>query len=189
MTTNVCGDETLEVVRAVIVWEMRLRLHCAGLSILDFNSESALEMNQGATVMLERCTFSRNTIEWKWGSSGRNGLIPVRAVSATADDLPSQDTILLLKQCSIFDNTATDILVSSSEKFPFTYFDAKIYSDEEREVYYQKTADVIGTTLPLDQAPANRPGIGPSTPWFATLQEVWRLSFVIYGSVFFRILT
>ena len=146
----------------------------AGLSITNFESDtSALWINNGATVTLEGCTLSRNSISDAYTNSA---VISVNAVDPDSSVSQQQDTILRLRQCTFSSNTANHTLVAR-EISPYTLFDVGIYSYVERKVWKLRelNGDYLrsqGTTLPLAQAPTSRPGIDASTPWLLNVQQV-----------------
>ena len=130
----------------------------AGLKIIDFESEySALQISDEATVTLEGCTLSRNSISDAYANN---------AVIRVLDE----DTILRLRQCTLSGNTAPNMLAVRCNSCAMS--DVGIYSDVEREVYLDSDSPSQATTLPLAQAPASRPGIDASTPWLLNVQQV-----------------
>lgn len=148
----------------------------AGLSIIDFSDvQSAMLISNGATVTLEGCTFTRNSVP---PGGIYTGIIIVEAVHTDyeTNDQSQQDTILRLQQCILENNDADHDLVAidyDSESSP-SLFDAVIYSDVGREVF--TTLDLtLDPSLPLAEVPASRPGIDTSTSWFVELQRVRRL--------------
>lgn len=144
----------------------------AGLSISDFSSDTAaLFISSGATVNLEGCTISRNTISDTYSNSG---VISVNAVDTDNDNAQQQNTTLRMQQCILFGNSGVETIIADSTGI-FNKFDVAIYSNVPRPVYYTKDSK-HGSTLSLNQVPASRPGIAASSPWFLGVQQVWQLS-------------
>ena len=141
---------------------------CSGLTILDFESEtSAFWISGGATVTMNGCALSSNVVTGKYYSA----VVSVNAVDPDSSSSQQQDTILRLQQCTLANNTAPNIIFSDGQSSVHSLFDVEVYSDEERAVFYTKN-DAMGTTSPLSTAPASRPGITASSPWFIGVQQV-----------------
>lgn len=141
----------------------------AGLTIIDFTSDNAaLYVSNGATVLLNSCTFARNVISNQYENSG---VISVNAVDPNFSDKQEQDTILRLEKCIFTGNTAPHSLAATSEVSIFLEHDVSVFSDEPMDVYVNNANPSMGTTLPLAQGQAERPGIDASTDWFVTAQK------------------
>lgn len=74
------------------------------------------------------------------------------------------DGILRLDNCEMNDNAVTQLLATNTSQ------DATIFSDVSRSVEAQGLRGNI--TLPLSEAPVDRPGINESNPWLLETQEV-----------------
>lgn len=123
-------------------------------------------MVDGATATLHRCNFARNTQEYDIGAP-----ITLSESNTPPKDSPDQDAVLRLQQCTFSDNSASHNISATS----FERHAAAIYSDVEHPVliFSDKTSE--GATLPLEDAPTERPGIDATSAWLVNVQEVRHL--------------
>lgn len=142
---------------------------CAGLALLDFASDrSILTVVYGATVTLEGCTISRNTIT---GRQGDGAIVNVNV--GHPDSLyPSQtNTILRMQQCFMSGNDAPHDILGNTV-VTSKGIEVSVYSDTQRPVHSNDSAPAHDTTFPLSQAPSTYPGINASSPWFENIRQV-----------------
>lgn len=148
-------------------------LSVAGLSIIDFNSVSAaLWVSNGATVTLQDSTITRNTISSK---SKNSTLIGVSAVEPSKIYTQEQDTILRLQNVTLTGNLGPPRIITDFSKAGVeSAYGAGVFSDEDLFVFFAEAGGgvALGVTSPLEQAPANSPGVNASDPWFVSVQEV-----------------
>lgn len=127
-------------------------------------------MSNGATATLNNCSISNNFIS---GTYINSAALSVNAVDPNDANAQQQNTIVRLLQTTFSGNTAAHNLIAySGQDTFFSLYEVGIFSDDlNQEVFYTNNF-TKGTALPLDQAPADRPGIDASTPWFVSMQEV-----------------
>lgn len=126
-------------------------------------------VSDGATVTLNNCTLARNTIS---NTSSSSALITAYSVDPSNIEGTQQDTILRLQDVTIAENTAKNDIVATTEDIRWNTFDVGIYTDVEIRMYFIDDLPSTRFTLPLAQAPIDRPGLTASSPWFVELKEV-----------------
>lgn len=148
---------------------------------MDVASEASTAfITEGSTVTLKNSEISRNAIPH---SFGENAIIEVYTFDyedflgdqyyeyLATSTLPFKKAgILRLQNCTFSDNQGPYTLASKGISEDFA-FESQIYSDVQRPVYLPKFTS-LGSTLPLEQAPSNRPGIDDTNPWFLDALEV-----------------
>lgn len=138
----------------------------AGLSIFDFASKfAALIATNGATVTLDSCTFARN-------GQTNGAVLYVAAGNQLEPKTVPQDTIIRLMSTTISDSSGSYDIFAESQSAQHPHFSVGVYSEEDMAVYYSNTGLGLDSTLPLEDAPASRPGIDSSSDWFLAVQEV-----------------
>lgn len=117
-------------------------------------------ITNGATVTLVNSEFTRNTV------NSNQALIQVAGVQT------ENPNILRLQNVSLTDNAVSQLLEVDANISP----EVQIFSDELRAVEYDSsvasTSTSFNSTLPLSEAPADRPGITASSPWLVDTQMV-----------------
>lgn len=96
------------------------------------SDRSALQINNGATVSLNNCTLTRNIISDLHTNSA---VISINALNPNELASQPQDTVLLMQQCALPDNSAPHDIAALKGSDYYTLFDAEVYSDVEREVH------------------------------------------------------
>lgn len=168
--TNVSlkGDVKQDPLRNAIVLSGG-EVYAQGLLVTDFMSQEAVVLiEDGATVSMQQCSFTRNSLN---GTTRNEAIISVHG----------QNTILRLQNC---DFTANDAFYDLSATN-----DAKIYSDMKFEVFMNDNIASVGVASPLQQAPADRPGIDASSPWFLEVQQSSEVSSARASSIASKVAT
>lgn len=132
---------------------------------MDFaNRRSALDIREGATVTLKRSLFACNTQEYGIGAA-----ITLFESSVPLTSSPDQDVVLRLEDVTFQDLTEEHAIAANQ----FQRHEPLVYSNQKWLVKFFTDDEVASSfTLPLEDAPTDRPGINASTPWFVNALEV-----------------
>lgn len=146
---------------------------------MDFNStRSAMLISDGAIVTLNESNFERISLaapdEEDAVVSVNAGLGPDQLELYTEHSVQQEATVLRMQQCQFSQNKSPYNLAASSLWISSAAHETKIFSDVEMEVFMAEEG-TVGTTLPLKQAQASRPGINESSSWYLSVQQVRHL--------------
>lgn len=121
-----------------------------------------MDIRGRATVTLKRSLFARNKEEFSTGAA-------ITLSERLYSHIPDQDVVLRLEDVAFADLTEEYAIAARR----FEQYEALVYSDQQRFVKFFTDGETYSNaTLPLEDAPSDRPGIDASTPWFANALQV-----------------
>lgn len=131
------------------------------------SKDSTVDIYGGATVTFRGSTITRNSVT---STRVEESVIKVYSSNPELDWSQNRSSILYLQETALSENNATygelTAYVDSNAQH-----EAFIFSDIRRTMINASSASEVAT-LPLSEAPLDRPGIDASSEWLIGVQEV-----------------